>query len=122
MLTVLLALVSEIPSTFNTASTPGVPVFTAVRSTEVAEASANVLDTLNCPAVPLVPLTSESLDPDESEITLAVTPAPAELIAAASVLRVLLVLSTVIVVLAPDPTANVSVPESVSLALAIGFR
>ncbi len=75
-----------------------------LRSTEVAEVSVNALDTFNCPAAPLVPLTSESRDPEESEITLAVTPTSAELIAAANELSVLLLPSTVIVWLAPDPT------------------
>jgi hypothetical protein len=48
---------------------------------------------------------------------LALTPTSAELIAAASVLIVSLLLSTVIVWLAPDPTWIVKLPESVSLAL-----
>ena len=46
------------------------------------------LEIVNCPAAPLVPLTIESREPEESVITLAVTPIAAELILEARDARV----------------------------------
>src|SRR3984885_15984459 len=83
------------------------------------DAPESELEIANCPAAPLVPLTIESRDPDESVITLEVTPMPAELIAEESDASVvsLSALSTLKVVF---PIFRV--PESVSLGFEIAVE
>ncbi len=60
--------------------------------------------TVRLPPAPEVPETSESREPLASVMMLALTPIPAELMAAASVLSVLLVEPMVIVCAVPVPT------------------
>src|ERR1700719_910776 len=79
LLTVFDEVVTETPSTFKLASCPNCPVLNAMLPDEAPDST---LETVSCPAAPLVPLTSESRDPDESVMTLALTPIPAELMAA----------------------------------------
>ncbi len=75
--------------------------------------------TASCPAAPLVPLTSESRDPFESVMTLALTPIPAELIAAASVARVVSLWALSTLKVCPW---MVRLPESVSFGSAIALE
>src|SRR5271170_851348 len=78
LLTVLDGLVIETPSTVRLASCPASPVWNVILPEDAPDKE---LVTVNCPAAPLVPLTRESRDPEESVITLAWTPISAALIA-----------------------------------------
>jgi hypothetical protein len=100
---VLLALVVWMPSTFRMASWPSCPalsvtLFPAVMLLRELESM------LICPAAPPVWLMSESREPLESVMTLAVIPRPAWLMVVARPAMVLLAGSTEIVWDVPPPT------------------